>query len=311
MALTYRGIYKFKPISADRDEIRIVKLLPGVRGDPIKVTLSTESFHPEHEDAYTSSSQDFDESSSTTDEVSSGSRMSAEDQSNRTAEDDRETEHDLSSDLHNFQTAPGSCEIGRASGEIGHTTGDHREHEDEDAESMLGSDKSEAVYPTSSDRYAGVPKYEAISYAWGSPLDRTAIAIVDAEDYRSLGVTCNCAEALRYLRYPDRSRSLWVDAICIDQGLSEASLTERARQVAIMVKIFRFAERVVAWLGPSLLGDEIVKNWVEAVHSNMKYDDITPGAVPRTSGSIWSDLRRANITREESTALSGYITRAW
>lgn len=50
---------------------------------------------------------------------------------------------------------------------------------------------------------------------------------------------------LKYLRYPDKTRSLWVDAICINQG----DIPEKNTQVPRMADIFRLAERVVVWLG--------------------------------------------------------------
>lgn len=100
--------------------------------------------------------------------------------------------------------------------------------------------------------------YEAISYAWGSTLDKTAVAVVDRLDYWSQAVNWNCAEALRSLRYENQSRDLWMDAICIDQGTSLKALAERGRQVKRMAIIFKRAKRVVAWLGSSLPGDEIV-----------------------------------------------------
>ncbi|POS70143.1 hypothetical protein DHEL01_v211464 [Diaporthe helianthi] len=50
---------------------------------------------------------------------------------------------------------------------------------------------------------------------------------------------------MRHLRYPQKPRKLWIDAICIDQE----SLEEREEQVAIMSRIYENASRVVVWLG--------------------------------------------------------------
>ncbi|KAI1122206.1 heterokaryon incompatibility protein-domain-containing protein [Nemania abortiva] len=89
------------------------------------------------------------------------------------------------------------------------------------------------------------PVYEAISYAWGSKTPPSWVR-VSGVIHSELPVTKNLDSALRHLRYSDRSRFIWVDAICINQ-LNDV---EKSPQVAIMGEIFRFAARVVVWLGP-------------------------------------------------------------
>ncbi|KAL7622493.1 hypothetical protein AAE478_008000 [Parahypoxylon ruwenzoriense] len=91
-------------------------------------------------------------------------------------------------------------------------------------------------------------QYEALSYTWGLATHhdmafiyhprRTAPAI--------LSLSQNLTVALRQLRYPDRPRTLWVDAICINQ----ANGPEKARQLTRMPQIYGNADRVVVWLGP-------------------------------------------------------------
>ncbi|KAH8589754.1 heterokaryon incompatibility protein-domain-containing protein [Bisporella sp. PMI_857] len=60
-----------------------------------------------------------------------------------------------------------------------------------------------------------------------------------------LGVTSGLHAALVYLRNSKVSRTLWVDAICIDQS----DIQERNHQVAQMKSIYQAADKVVAWLG--------------------------------------------------------------
>lgn len=152
--------------------------------------------------------------------------------------------------------------------------------------------------------------YEAVSYAWGSTLDRTAVAIVDGLDYWSLGVSCNCAGALRTLRYEDEPRTLWIDAICIDQGISVKALAERARQVMLMANIFKAAEMVIAWLGPSSSEDEIVARWIDEVSANVQvYENWY--TTPVDIKSQWGDIRRTNIDERQIAALNAFIHRAW
>jgi hypothetical protein len=56
------------------------------------------------------------------------------------------------------------------------------------------------------------PVYEALSYCWGGPLDRTILCF-----NLPLSITANCEAALRQLRLSREPRVLWIDAICIDQ----------------------------------------------------------------------------------------------
>lgn len=84
---------------------------------------------------------------------------------------------------------------------------------------------------------------EALSYVWGDPADPVTILVGAEKD--TLHVTRNLASALVHLRYLGRSRMLWVDAVCINQGDGN----ERTRQVAMMGDIFRHAKTVLVWLG--------------------------------------------------------------
>ncbi|RII22538.1 hypothetical protein CUC08_Gglean013452 [Alternaria sp. MG1] len=83
--------------------------------------------------------------------------------------------------------------------------------------------------------------YEALSYTWGtttSPrealLSGTPISVTESLDL-----------CLRRLRYADRSRILWVDALCINQD----DIQERSKQVQLMAMIYSSAKNVLIWLG--------------------------------------------------------------
>jgi hypothetical protein len=85
------------------------------------------------------------------------------------------------------------------------------------------------------------PDYEALSYVWGPPTPRVEI-ICDGQPF---SVTSNLGSALRGLRKKDEPRTMWIDAICINQN----DLDERIHQVAFMGEIYSFAEEVMIWLG--------------------------------------------------------------
>lgn len=91
--------------------------------------------------------------------------------------------------------------------------------------------------------------YEALSYAWGDLDLKHEIFCEDSGlgDSGSLMVTTNCHNALKSLRLLNRTRSLWIDAICINQE----DLKERAVQVGNMRSIYCGACQVVIYLGES------------------------------------------------------------
>lgn len=65
------------------------------------------------------------------------------------------------------------------------------------------------------------PVYEAISYAWGDTNDLLSISCSEQE----LNITRSLHSALIHIRQPDRPRTLWADAICINQqDLGEKSV---------------------------------------------------------------------------------------
>ena len=85
------------------------------------------------------------------------------------------------------------------------------------------------------------PAFDAVSYVWGTQ-DRTRHIFCDGE---TISVTVNCELALRHLRSKDRLRTLWIDAICINQKSEE----ERNDQVLRMGDIFKTAVNMYIWLG--------------------------------------------------------------
>ncbi|KAF5868701.1 putative heterokaryon incompatibility protein [Botrytis fragariae] len=85
------------------------------------------------------------------------------------------------------------------------------------------------------------PFYEALSYVWGNLTNKCDINLQSL----SFPVTTNLESALRYLRYRDLPRVLWIDAICINQE----DIPERNSQVKYMGTIYSKSSIVLAWLG--------------------------------------------------------------
>jgi len=95
------------------------------------------------------------------------------------------------------------------------------------------------------------PHYRALSYTWGSTT-RTSGNHSQSQSSRFIylnqkrhAITDNLFDALHQLRDLGMRGSLWIDAICIDQG----NIDERGEQVAIMGDIYANADAVIIWLG--------------------------------------------------------------
>ncbi|KAF1950432.1 HET-domain-containing protein, partial [Byssothecium circinans] len=130
-------------------------------------------------------------------------------------------------------------------------------------------DPIEIVLGTFSLRQAHEYGYEALSYVWGKQRAKDAGGVViytiviknvpgpgcfsqPINGY--LEVTENLYVALRHLRRTADARTLWVDAICINQD----DIPEKNFQVSIMGEIYSKASRTVVWLGPSDQSSEFV-----------------------------------------------------
>ncbi|CAK1365368.1 unnamed protein product [Cercospora beticola] len=120
--------------------------------------------------------------------------------------------------------------------------------------------------------------YEALSYTWDQPFNEddvsnlsplksstqkawTQESIFSTYQFESgviwihevaVPTTANLHVALRRLRYSDEARSLWIDAICINQD----DLMERSAQVACMAQVFSGASQVVAWIGEDSVAED-------------------------------------------------------
>jgi hypothetical protein len=111
-------------------------------------------------------------------------------------------------------------------------------------ELFSGEHNDEIAFRLHVEDWNAPPLYEAISYTWG-----TDDKICTFCDGHVLYVTPNLRDGLRRMRYIDRSRFLWADAACIDQGSEQHSLEERGHQVSNMRKIYEQASQVLVWLG--------------------------------------------------------------
>ncbi|KAK7983293.1 carbohydrate-binding module family 18 protein [Apiospora arundinis] len=88
-------------------------------------------------------------------------------------------------------------------------------------------------------------KYEALSWCWGTDDPKYALLVRENGLTYKLEIKRELAVALKNLRYPHQMRTLWVDAVCIDQR----NPRERNHQVQMMSMIYTRANSVCIWLG--------------------------------------------------------------
>ncbi|KAH6982651.1 heterokaryon incompatibility protein-domain-containing protein [Ilyonectria destructans] len=130
---------------------------------------------------------------------------------------------------------------------------------------------------------ASAPPYEALSYTWGSPLNKQKI-LMDGTPFQ---VTGNLFAALQHLRNPTSLREnvpvrhqashrlLWIDAICINQE----DIDERNFQVRLMWHIYAIAGQVSVWLGEEADDSAVAMEMIRLLAKN--YDIQMTKAIER------------------------------
>ncbi|KAI1179031.1 heterokaryon incompatibility protein-domain-containing protein [Nemania sp. FL0916] len=83
--------------------------------------------------------------------------------------------------------------------------------------------------------------YEALSYVWGTDTFKKSILV----DGKAFSIRRNLFHILQSLRKTDGIRSIWVDAICINQSDHE----EKIHQIRLMRDIYSQADHTIIWLG--------------------------------------------------------------
>lgn len=106
---------------------------------------------------------------------------------------------------------------------------------------LPSSTTSSVIHCTlSATTFGSKPLYTALSYTWGPPATTHSIVI----NSHTVPLRENLYWALFYLRQSS-PRSLWIDALCIDQSSNE----DKEYQIRLMDYIYNRAETVVVWLG--------------------------------------------------------------
>lgn len=164
-------------------------------------------------------------------------------------------------------------------------------------------------------------KYEALSYTWGPPTRDTRNIYVRTKESSTMAdppepgvqllkIRPSLMEALRYLRLHDVARSLWIDAVCINQK----SLTERSQQVPRMGEIYKRAQQAVVWLGPEDAGTHMALETVADLSAGVVVQwhrrNIT--TIPGTEAELVKHHpKQSTLSPAQWAALRNFLTRPW
>jgi hypothetical protein len=85
------------------------------------------------------------------------------------------------------------------------------------------------------------PEYEGLSYAWGDAIDKSAVTCNGI----SVNVTANLCNALKRFRDPSVSKTIWVDALCLNQ----ADVGEKNIHIPLVGRVYSQATNTVIFLG--------------------------------------------------------------
>ncbi|KAL8684828.1 MAG: hypothetical protein Q9218_008117, partial [Villophora microphyllina] len=121
----------------------------------------------------------------------------------------------------------------------------------------------------------------------------------------------NLHTALKYLRHASQDRTLWADAICINQN----DIEERNAQVARMADIYKSAAKVIVWLGPEADGSIKAMKALDSLASIIKVEWAHYTITQAGAGDPdpdWLDLGQKPPYDDETwTSLVCLLNRPW
>ncbi|KAI1197260.1 HET-domain-containing protein [Nemania serpens] len=158
--------------------------------------------------------------------------------------------------------------------------------------------------------------FEALSYVWGCATEsvRIHVEVVSLNstlhsDYFPVGQ--NLATALQHLRHVDAPRTLWVDALCINQ----ADYVERGKQILRMGDIYRLARRVIAFLGPEQDGTDVGFQLLHRIGDGVAVDFnsgiVTPSSCNSTEPELADLHRKLVLDQQELLSVNHIIRHEW
>ncbi|KAL8770223.1 MAG: hypothetical protein Q9209_004065 [Squamulea sp. 1 TL-2023] len=166
------------------------------------------------------------------------------------------------------------------------------------------------------------PKYEALSYTWGTTAQDQPIQIrtISSQFLPSssptteiVHVTKHLRAALLRLRQNTVSRRVWIDQLCIDQN----NITEKNAQVKLMADIYQRAQQTVVWLGESDMLD-VDKEAIISATERMNFRPLEREYSTLEDQDILTDLigfkaqgDAHSIGQRRRGILAGLLNRPW
>lgn len=145
--------------------------------------------------------------------------------------------------------------------------------------------------------------YEALSYCWGRPSAQHHTIYINSKPFT---ITPNLHSALKRLR----PRTLWVDAICINQSDDQ----EKNQQVPLMRKIYESAKRVQIWLGEEDKYTTLAYSFLELL-APWGQERLAAGIEARNWMELDGRLKTQNVSHAEERrawrALYALFERPW
>jgi hypothetical protein len=144
--------------------------------------------------------------------------------------------------------------------------------------------------------------YEAVSWTWGGDQNNESVFIEEGRGWKTIEVRSNLIAVLRQLRRKDASRSIWVDAVCINQNLDDndnsdkAANNEKNMQVAMMAHIYGNAFNVCIWLGDHDDNSELALRFIQNTVSDL---------------GVFEEITTTTKFSDEWTALGALMNRPW
>lgn len=150
-------------------------------------------------------------------------------------------------------------------------------------DTIVGTLTSRPLQTHSSSHVETLP-YEALSYHWGAGEYSCKIKIHAPDgDPAEFRIKPNLYAALNHLRFPDRSRRLWIDAICINQDDDD----EKNAQVSLMADVYSKAQSVCVWLGEASPDSNLALNFISRI---VNLDDFDRLVADRRTPQEWAAL---------------------
>ncbi|KAH7087181.1 heterokaryon incompatibility protein-domain-containing protein [Paraphoma chrysanthemicola] len=160
-------------------------------------------------------------------------------------------------------------------------------------------------------------QFDALSYTWGSMQKQYPVTI----NGKRFLVHANLYSALPYLakrRDFEKRSGIWIDAICINQSDED----EKSRQITLMSKIYRQAQRVWAWLGIADNQERIPEAIVALEHIGEVAGNVSSGMSKKSfvdfrelkkkfQRRLWTSPRMVNLDHKTWSAIAHILHNSW